>query len=152
MSDDYYTIRTRDLSDLPLRSRPSPMRAALVFSSAAVALAVLVAPELTPHRVDAVASVWSDRVPGANRLPGIDRMAVGSIEPVNSFSVGALGLRGSRRFEPGEFAERARATEQSRGGMAGSSVERRSYIVRRSVLSEGSVCVIQTNGVRTGAC
>ena len=136
--EDYYTIRTRDLSDLPLRSRPSPLRAALLFSSAVLALAVLVVPELGPRRADSLASFW----PGSG--PGVDRMAVGSIEPRPSFGQDLYGLRPARAVEPGP----APAIRQSGNG----SVETRSYVVRRSVLTDGSVCVIGTDGTRTGAC
>ena len=135
MRDDYYTIRTRDLSDLPLPSRPSPVRAALLFSSAALAIAVLVVPELGSRRLD-VAGFW----PGAN--PGIDAIAVGSVDPSPS-SADPFGLRGARRVVPARLPGAAAPSP---------SVETRSYVVRRSVLSEGSVCVIQSDGTRAGAC
>ena len=136
MRDDYYTIRTRDLSDLPVRSRPSPLRAALLFSSAVVALAVLVTPELNGRRIDTLANF----LPNTN--PGIDRMAVGSIDPVASTA--PLGLRGARQIEP-------RPTPTA-WGATDASTSTRSYVVRRSVLTEGSVCIIGADGSRKGAC
>ena len=134
---DYYTIQTRDLSDLPLPSRPSPVRAALLFSSAALALAVLVVPELDNRRMDQLAGF----LPGSG--PGIDRMAVGSIEPASDSMGDLFGLRPSRTSEAAPLAFQRTAN---------GSVEQRRYVVRRSVLTDGSVCVIGANGARRGAC
>ena len=136
---DYYTIKTRDLSDLPLPSRPSPLRAAVLFSSAAMALAVLVVPELDSRRIDQIAGF----LPGPGPGPGVDRMAVGSIDPTGNGVGDLLGLRPGRTVEPGSLPPARNAN---------GSVEQRRYVVRRSVLTDGSVCVIGSDGTRRGAC
>ena len=132
MSDeDYYTIRGADLGDMPLRSRPRPFRAAALFTVAAIALTALVAPNLLDQKerrhagFDAAEPFLDDRAVGSIR-PAIDPLRTGPARP--------------ERATP-SFLRRSDAP--ARPG---------TYVVRRSVLSEGSVCVIGSGGRRSGNC
>ena len=139
MSDDeYYTIRTRGLSDLPVPSRPSPLRAAVLFSSAVLALSVLVVPALDGRRVERVAAM----LPG--RAPALDMTTVGSVRPYDLDA-----LRGARAFGDEGLGNARAATPAPLAAPRGAA---RTYTVRRSVLNRGSVCVIHSDGARTGAC
>ena len=126
--EDYYTIRGADLSDMPLRSRPRPFRAAALFTAAAVALTALVSPALMERQERRVAGYGIDE-------PFLDDRAVGSIRP----AVDPLRTGPVRPARPSpSFLRR-----EPRPG---------TYVVRRSVLSEGSVCVIGSGGERSGNC
>ena len=127
--DEYYTIRSSAVDDIPVRSRPRPLRAALLFATAAVALTVLVTPQVSerlerrlPDAARGWVSAWdATGQPGAPSRLGIDERATGSVP------------------------RRARDVPPRPGD--GST-----YVVRRSVLSEGSVCVINQRGARDGNC
>ena len=132
--DEYYTIRSAGFSDVPLRSRPRPLRAALLFATAAIAVTVLVVPELLDG---------SPRNPGWGRLVAerdlvLDDRAVGSLGPASRLPRWAQGDDVALRT--GEAARRSQPGRSS------------TYTVRRSVLSEGSVCIIGQNGTRRGSC
>ena len=127
MSDDeYYTIRATGVR--PSRSsRPSPLRAAMLFASAVIAITILTVPELSRRQDERLLQA---RAPIAGPVT-IDPTVTGSL----------------RR---GDYT-RALAPRTGAGGdepRRGST----SYVVRRSVLTGGSVCVIARDGTRTGTC
>ena len=128
MSDDeYYTIRATGVR--PSRStRPSPLRAAMLFASAVIAITILTVPELSRRQDERLLQA---RAPIAGPVT-IDPTVTGSLR------------RGdySRALAP-------------RAGTQGVETPQRgstSYVVRRSVLTGGSVCVIARDGTRTGTC
>ena len=127
--DDYYTIRTDTLSDLPARSRPRPLRAAMLFATAAVAMTVLVAPQLGERLERRQVAAFEGYGP-------LDDTVTGALGPARPSFDGA-GLRPGTPATP--FATRP-------------SAPRNTYVVRRSVLSKGSVCIIRQDGSRSGAC
>lgn len=128
--DEYYTIRTDSLSDVPVRSRPRPLRAVLLFATAAVALTVLVAPQLGE-------TMKSRNIAAIDGMPNIDNRATGAVP------------RAARPAAGNRLAlERARL----RGVQNRSTANGSTYTVRRSVLSRQSVCVIRQDGSRTGSC
>ena len=112
--DDYYTIRSPE-SLTGRAGRPSPLRAAALFATLAVAVTLLTLPQ-----VDKV-----QRYAGQGAF-ALDPVVTGSIRSGN----------------PG----RKPMADQS-GGRDG-----RTYVVRRSVLTGGSVCILGTDGSRNGAC
>lgn len=110
---DWETPRPRRASPLA-DAGMGALRVALLFGSAAVAVALI----LTP-----IIEIQTEKMLYSSYAPGVDMMSTGSIG----------------------------------GGLAGGSVGQRSatsYVVRRSVLqpSPSSVCVIRSNGMRTGDC
>ena len=135
MSDDeYYTIRSAGLGDVPLRSRPRPLRAALLFATATFAVTAMLVPELLDREPRAQ---WS-RVAANERAPLLDDRAVGSIDRTE---------RPRWMLGGNSSSLRTRTTQREAPARGGST-----YVVRRSVLSQGSVCVIRQDGTRTGSC
>ena len=138
MSDeDYYTIRGADLGDLPLRSRPRPLRVAALFALTALALTALVFPD---------AAERDERRLAGYGAPYLDDRAVGSIRPARD----PLGLE-PLRFDPLRTGP-LRPTRGDGAEAGGEGARSGTYIVRRSVLQEGSVCIIGSGGYRSGNC
>ena len=128
MSDDeYYTIRSEGIGNAIRHSRPKPLRVAILFSSAVIALALLTVPELSRRQNDA------DLTDTANSRfsRAIDPIVTGTLRT-------------------GENAPQARGVpgiDRSGTPRPGST-----YVVRRSVLNGGSVCIMSSDGTRDGAC
>ena len=128
--DEYYVIRSQGVGDLLHASRPRPLRVAVLFSTAMVALALLAVPQL---KGDDEADVVVVDGSGA-RTPAIDPLVTGSIER-NSVAGAELrnGLSGST---DAQVRTRSNST----------------YVLRRSVLQGRSICIIKDDGTRSGAC
>ena len=142
MSDDeYYTIRTDTLLDLPARSRPRPLRAAMLFATAAIAITVLVAPQLGDRLERRQMVAYGGYGP-------LDETVTGALGPAATRFDGARRLEGATRFEDADLRPATPATPFA----PRASSPRTTYVVRRSVLSEGSVCIIRQDGSRRGAC
>lgn len=129
MSDDeYYVIRAEGVGDQLGRSRPNPLRAVLLFSSVVVAITALTVPELSRRQDERLAQARSGIVAPVR----IDPLVTGSLRR-NEVQHGAL-----RATIPG-----IDPPAQPRNS---------TYTLRRSVLSGNSVCVIESDGSRSGNC
>ena len=123
MTDDsYYTIRSAEA--LTGRAgRPSSLRVAALFASLAIALTVVAVPRLgSPDR----------DVPGEPYAMGLPY----AVDPIVTGSIRAAEPSGLLRGSVG-------GTDASDG---------RTYVVRRSVLTGSSVCVMERDGSRRGNC
>ena len=131
MSDDeYYVIRANGVGEQLYRSRPNPLRAVLLFSSAVIAITVLAVPELSKRQDAHVQAQTALDLPS-----GVDPIVTGSTR--QRADLGRPNLRTGIPAIDSAVATERRST---------------SYVIRRSVLTGSSVCVIGSDGSRRGTC
>ena len=130
--DDYYTIRSGGGVE---RTRPvGALRAATVFAAVVLAVTAIAVPVLSERGA---------RGPQfASRPPDLDRVVTGSIRGTDP-----LPARPPRPLGPPRVAPPAGIAPDRTAREGG-----RTYVVRRSVLSGSSVCILRADGSREGNC
>lgn len=130
--DDYYTIRSGGGVE---RARPvGALRAATVFAAVVLAVTAVAVPALSEHGARDPQFV--------SRPLDLDRVATGSIRGTDPLPAGPIRLLGPPRAAPPAGIAPDRTARE--GG--------RTYVVRRSVLSGSSVCILRSDGSRGGNC